>query len=39
MFTFQIDAIYLNKDITRLIRDNLLENLQAISVSIWIIPC
>ncbi|CAD7006597.1 peroxisome biogenesis factor 2 [Ceratitis capitata] len=27
----QIDAIYLNKDITRLIRDNLLENLQNIS--------
>ncbi|XP_017841427.1 peroxisome biogenesis factor 2 [Drosophila busckii] len=27
----QIDAIYLNKDITRMIRDNLLENLQAIS--------
>ncbi|XP_030372946.1 peroxisome biogenesis factor 2 [Scaptodrosophila lebanonensis] len=32
----QIDAIYLNKDITRLIRDNLLENLQAISPVLFI---
>ncbi|XP_043649207.1 peroxisome biogenesis factor 2 [Drosophila teissieri] len=32
----QIDAIYLNKDIARLIRDNLLENLQAISPVLFI---
>ncbi|XP_017479590.1 PREDICTED: peroxisome biogenesis factor 2 [Rhagoletis zephyria] len=31
----QIDAINLNRDITRLIRDNLLENLQAISPSLF----
>uniref|UniRef100_A0A0A1XED4 Peroxisome biogenesis factor 2 n=2 Tax=Zeugodacus cucurbitae TaxID=28588 RepID=A0A0A1XED4_ZEUCU len=31
----QIDAIHLNKDITRLIRDNLLENLQAISPALF----
>ncbi|KAH8384501.1 peroxisome biogenesis factor 2 [Drosophila serrata] len=32
----QIDAIYLNKDITRLIRDSLLENLQALSPVLFI---
>ncbi|XP_060654033.1 peroxisome biogenesis factor 2 [Drosophila nasuta] len=32
----QVDAIYLNKDITRMIRDNLLENLQAISPVLFI---
>ncbi|XP_068149641.1 LOW QUALITY PROTEIN: peroxisome biogenesis factor 2 [Drosophila tropicalis] len=32
----QIDAIYLNKDITRLIRDNLLDNLQAISPVLFV---
>ncbi|XP_001957170.3 peroxisome biogenesis factor 2 [Drosophila ananassae] len=32
----QIDAIFLNKDIARLIRDNLLENLQAISPVLFI---